>query len=177
MIVRRILLSSSNFGPEPTRLTRTFPVDVDPQQRPSIRDRGWTKPHDLEGTCICDSLLDVEFMWINFSWLGVLNACCGVRHLGEYLKRPKKNSNLTRVTYSHEGSASTKTKGKKVLGVLTTEYPRARFSIQTLHLPLMRLTLVRELLASHTVFAHIRGTALFECARYSIALSDCTLAQ
>jgi hypothetical protein len=39
---------------------------------------------------ICDSLLDVESMQVNFPRLGVLNACYGIRHLGDYLTRPKK---------------------------------------------------------------------------------------
>ena len=54
--------------------------------------------------------------------------------------------------------------------VLTAEYPRARFGIQTFHLSLMRLALVRELLGSGTVLLRIGRMALFERPSHRIAL-------
>jgi hypothetical protein len=60
--------------------------------------------------------------------------------------------------------------------VLTAENPRACFGIQTLHLSLMRLALIRELLGSSPVLACICGMALFErpCHRITLSVRACT---
>jgi hypothetical protein len=63
-----------------------------------------------------------------------------------------------------------KTKRDKEKKTPTAEYPRARFSIQPLHLPLMRLAFVRELFGSSAILVRIRRVALFERARHRVAL-------
>jgi hypothetical protein len=55
--------------------------------------------------------------------------------------------------------------------ILTAEYPLARFSIQTLHLSLMRLALIRELLGSGPILARISRMALLKRPCHRIALS------
>ena len=53
--------------------------------------------------------------------------------------------------------------------MLTAEYPRARFSIQTLHLSLMRLALVRELLGTSPILPRISRMALLKRPSHRIA--------
>ena len=61
--------------------------------------------------------------------------------------------------------------------ILTAEYPCARFSIQTLNLPLMRPALVRELLGTGPILPRIRCMALLKRPSHRIALLVCVRAQ
>jgi hypothetical protein len=61
--------------------------------------------------------------------------------------------------------------------LLTMKYPSARFGIQTLHLLLMRLSLIREFLSSSPVLTRIRRVALFKRPCHCIALSGRACAQ
>ena len=58
----------------------------------------------------------------------------------------------------------------KMNKILTAEYPRARFSVQTLHLPLMRPALVRELLGTGPILPRISRMALLKRPSHRIAL-------
>ena len=54
---------------------------------------------------------------------------------------------------------------------LTTEYPCAGFRIEALHLPLVRLPLVRKLLGTSPVTTCVSRVALLERTRHRITLS------
>ena len=54
--------------------------------------------------------------------------------------------------------------------ILTAEYPRARFSIQTLYLSLMRPALVRELLGTGPILPRISRMALLKRPSRRVAL-------
>ena len=59
---------------------------------------------------------------------------------------------------------------KKRNRILNAEYPRARFSIQTLYLSLMRPALVRELLGTGPILPRISRMALLKRPSRRVAL-------
>lgn len=117
---------------------------------------------------VCNGFLDVKSVQIDLSRSTILRTRVVPRHLSVIW--PDQNRAYQVVFYAVSRDQKVECEGKKHIG-LTTEYPGAGFRIEALHLPLVRLPLVRELLGSGAVSTSVSRVALLERACHRIALS------
>lgn len=115
-------------------------------------------------------------MQIDFPRLAILRTRVVPRRLSYQTGPSTRLIVPTRLFSTYAVSEFRQWEEKKDIG-LTAEYPCACFCIQALHLPLVRLPLVREFLGSSAVFACISRVTLFECTRHRVALSFGTRTQ